>query len=224
MNGCAAPPDKDGDGVADATDACPADAGPTRDDPRAAGCPGAWVAGDLVHILGGVGFASGSADLLHESEAVLDAVASVLARRTDLEKIRVEGHTDGRGGAILNHRLSVKRAERVVAYLVAHGVVASRLDAEGFGADRPIDTNETEAGRATNRRVEFHVTSEAQPAPTSASAAFADLEPAVPPPSTPAVSTPKALAPPAPPSPAAPIMSPPGPALPGASSLDTPGL
>jgi outer membrane protein OmpA-like peptidoglycan-associated protein len=232
MNGCAAPPDKDGDGVADATDACPSDAGPPRDDPHTRGCPGAWVANDVVRILGGVGFASGSADLLHESEGVLDAVAGVLASRTELEKIRVEGHTDGRGGAIMNRRLSMKRAERVVAYLVAHGVAASRLDAAGFGADRPIDTNETEVGRATNRRVEFHVTSETQAAPISASATFADLEPA-PPAAVPSAPSAPAWSP-SPPAPApapTPLLPPPssqipgqGPGLPGTSSLDTPGL
>lgn len=149
--------DFDGDGVPDATDVCRNDPGPARDDVRATGCPAAWVEGDRVRILEQVRFASGSADLLPESTPVLEAIVTVLARRTDITKVRVEGHTDGRGGAVMNRRLSLGRATSVARFLTDHGVLGTRVDAQGIGPDRPIDTNETEPGRATNRRVEFHV-------------------------------------------------------------------
>jgi OOP family OmpA-OmpF porin len=155
--GCARPPDADGDGVPDGTDVCRNAPGPARDDARVTGCPAAWVEGDRVRILEQVRFASGSAELLAESTAVLEAVVGVLTGRADIAKLRVEGHTDGRGGAVMNRKLSLARAAQVARFLTAHGVLAARLDAEGIGPDRPIDTNETEAGRATNRRVEFHV-------------------------------------------------------------------
>lgn len=155
--GCATPPDSDGDGVPDATDVCRNAPGPARDDVRITGCPAAWVEGDRVRILEQVRFTSGSAELLTESTAVLEAVVAVLTGRADITKVRVEGHTDGRGGAVMNRKLSLARAARVARFLTDHGVLAARLDAEGIGPDKPLDTNETEAGRATNRRVEFHV-------------------------------------------------------------------
>lgn len=156
-NGCPAPPDTDGDGLADAGDACPADAGPAREDPGWSGCPLARIDGDLVRILQPMRFASGSAELLPESEPVLAAVATALVAHPELTKIDVEGHTDARGGARRNRELGRQRAEQVVKWLALHAVEGGRLVARGLGADRPIDTNDTEDGRATNRRVELHV-------------------------------------------------------------------
>ena len=59
------------------------------------------------------------------------------------------------GGAAYNQRLSEQRAAAVVAYLVAQGVDAKRLDSVGFGMDKPVASNDSEAGRAQNRRVEI---------------------------------------------------------------------
>lgn len=65
----------------------------------------------------------------------------------------IEGHTDSRGGAAYNLKLSQRRAESVKAYLVKHfGIDASRLDAKGYGLTKPIADNKTEAGRQKNRR------------------------------------------------------------------------
>jgi outer membrane protein OmpA-like peptidoglycan-associated protein len=72
-----------------------------------------------------------------------------------VKKIRIEGHTDNKGKPDHNKDLSKRRALAVKAYLVKKGIAESRLDAEGFGQDKPIADNKTEAGRAKNRRVEF---------------------------------------------------------------------
>jgi uncharacterized repeat protein (TIGR01451 family) len=89
------------------------------------------------------------------SNAVLDHVAAVLVARPEITTVRVEGHTDNRGGVEHNQDLSQRRAAAVVRYLVDKGVARDRLDAVGFGETRPIADNATDQGRATNRRVEF---------------------------------------------------------------------
>ncbi len=98
-------------------------------------------------------FATGSADIQPDSFPTLDSFIEILsANKVD---VTIEGHTDSSGGAILNQNLSQGRARSVLNYLVANGVDESRLDAQGFGADRPVADNESEEGRALNRRIEF---------------------------------------------------------------------
>jgi outer membrane protein OmpA-like peptidoglycan-associated protein len=72
-------------------------------------------------------------------------------------RIQIEGHTDNTGEAAHNQRLSTDRAEAVQKYLLDRDIAADRLKAVGFGQDRPIASNETEKGRASNRRVEFNL-------------------------------------------------------------------
>jgi OmpA-OmpF porin, OOP family len=72
--------------------------------------------------------------------------------------VRVEAHTDNKGPARRNLRLSKDRAAAVARYLMARGIDASRVSSEGYGESRPIDDNRTRAGRAQNRRVEFVIT------------------------------------------------------------------
>ena len=67
----------------------------------------------------------------------------------------VEGHTDNQGNAAANLALSERRATSVVAWLAAHGDIASRLSAKGFGQTEPVADNSTDDGRAKNRRVEL---------------------------------------------------------------------
>jgi len=67
----------------------------------------------------------------------------------------VEGNTDNQGNATANQTLSEKRAQSVVAWLTAHGVLAARLTAKGFGQTKPVADSSTEDGRAKNRRVEL---------------------------------------------------------------------
>ena len=105
-------------------------------------------------VLEGVRFETGSAALTAGSEAALAEVAALLRERPSL-RVRVEGHTDSAGSADANRRLSERRARAVRDRLVASGVEGSRLEAVGVGADRPVASNATEAGRRQNRRVEL---------------------------------------------------------------------
>ena len=105
-------------------------------------------------VLDGVRFETGSATLTAASRAVLDPVAATLRQHAGLQ-LRVEGHTDSAGDAAANRALSERRAAAVVDYLAGAGVERHRLTAVGHGEDRPIASNETEAGRRQNRRVEL---------------------------------------------------------------------
>jgi outer membrane protein OmpA-like peptidoglycan-associated protein len=101
-------------------------------------------------------FKTARAEIEDRSFALLDTVADVLGAHSEL-KIQVEGHTDSQGDAGYNKTLSQQRAESVVAYLVKKGIDKSRLTARGFGKDKPIADNNTEEGRAQNRRVVFAI-------------------------------------------------------------------
>lgn len=116
---------------------------------------GAVLTATQVEINQSVQFATNEARLLPESFGILDEVVDVLIRNPALVKLRVEGHTDQVGTAERNDALSAARAEAVRAYLVEKGVAAERLLAVGFGFQKPVASNATEAGRARNRRVQF---------------------------------------------------------------------
>ncbi len=100
-------------------------------------------------------FATNSAVIVPGSAGLLDALAN--AARGCSGTLRVEGHTDSRGFPEANKVLSMARAQAVRAALVARGVPAAQLQAQGFGADSPVADNATNAGRAQNRRIEFRV-------------------------------------------------------------------
>jgi len=102
-------------------------------------------------------FATGSAEILPASFGLLDEIAAIFKDNPQIEVVDIEGHTDSTGGAALNRKLSKARAESVRAYLVKKGVAGKRLVAKGFGPDRPIGDNQTDAGREQNRRVEFNI-------------------------------------------------------------------
>ena len=157
-NGCP-DPDRDKDGIKNEDDACPDEAGKPDPDPKRNGCPKAFVQAGQIKILDQVKFKTNSADILpgKDSEEVLVAVLDVLKAHAEIKKVRVEGHTDNKGSAALNRKLSANRAASVVKWLVSHGIDAARLTSAGFGPDKPIDDNKTEAGRRQNRRVEFHI-------------------------------------------------------------------
>ncbi len=157
-NGCP-DPDRDKDTVLNEQDACPDEAGKPDPDPKRNGCPKAFVQAGQIKILDQVKFKTNSAQIDgKESDEVLQAVKKVLTDHPEIKKIRVEGHTDNRGGAALNRKLSAARAASVVKWLVgAGGIDAARLTSAGFGPDKPIDDNKTEPGRRNNRRVEFHI-------------------------------------------------------------------
>ncbi len=139
--------DSDGDGVIDRLDQCPGTRAGAKVD--AVGCEVAEVI-----TLRGVNFATNSARLTPGSTKTLDAAAATLLKRGDV-KTEVAGHTDDRGSAARNQTLSQQRAEAVVKYLISKGVNPANLTARGYGEDRPVADNKTEAGRAENRRVEL---------------------------------------------------------------------
>ena len=101
-----------------------------------------------------VNFAFDSAELRPQAEETLDEVARRLREHTEVS-IRIEGHTDSVGSAQYNQGLSERRAESVRDYLASQGIDADRMMAVGYGEERPVATNETDEGRALNRRVEI---------------------------------------------------------------------
>lgn len=100
-------------------------------------------------------FDTNSAELRPSSAEVLEEIATMLRERPELSLL-VEGHTDDEGGFQHNMELSRERAAAVKAYLVEeHGVDATRLETIGLGPSQPVTSNDTERGRAENRRVEL---------------------------------------------------------------------
>ena len=159
-NGCPPDPDRDKDGIPNDLDACPDTPGPKNADPKKNGCPAAAIVGKRIVILEQVKFATGSAAILPASNETLTAVLDVLKQHPEIQHLRVEGHTDNVGGPADNKALSRRRAASVATWLVQHGIEQARMSSEGFGLERPIDTNDTPLGRQNNRRVEFHIDEE----------------------------------------------------------------
>lgn len=154
-------PDRDGDLIPDAQDACPDKPGSPNADKRKHGCPGglAVIEHGQVKILKPVFFAFDKDVILPQSFPTLQAVADVLKATPTIRRLRIEGHTDATGNRFYNIDLSDRRAASVMRWLVQHGIEAARVYSQGFGPDRPIAPNTTIAGRAKNRRVEFHIVS-----------------------------------------------------------------
>ena len=110
----------------------------------------------LLNIPSGVNFAYNSANVEPRFRATLDRVASVLSEYNQ-SYIDVYGHTDSTGSDAYNQGLSERRAVSVADYLSSHGVAPARIATRGFGETQPIESNETEEGRAANRRVEIKI-------------------------------------------------------------------
>lgn len=123
-----------------------------------------------IVILDKVFFEFNKAVIKPESFPLLDEVAGVIITHPDVGRIQVEGHTDDKGKDQYNLDLSQKRAEAVREYLIGKGVEPDRLVAKGFGETRPIADNKTEDGRSQNRRVEFNLIDQVEPAPTDGAA------------------------------------------------------
>jgi OOP family OmpA-OmpF porin len=112
-----------------------------------------------IKIFEQIKFRFNSVELDPASDPIPEAVLRIMKDHADVETVRVEGHTDAKGSAAYNRKLSEGRARSVMKWLVGHGVEAARLTSEGLGMTRPLDTNDTEEGRRNNRRVEFHILS-----------------------------------------------------------------
>lgn len=119
-----------------------------------------------IAILDKVFFEFNKAVILPESFGLLDDVAGVIAAHPEVGRVQVEGHTDNKGNDAYNLKLSQSRADAVRTYMIARGIPPERLVAVGFGESNPIDTNQTDDGRSTNRRVEFNLVDQVTDDPT----------------------------------------------------------
>ena len=117
----------------------------------------AVLRGDKIEILEKVQFETNSSDILEVSFELLDEVADILDQNPKVTKVRIEGHTDSKGRKRSNKKLSQRRANSVRDYLVDKGIDEARFVAKGFGQSKPIADNDTDEGRAENRRVEFNI-------------------------------------------------------------------
>ena len=153
--------DRDEDGVSDADDRCPDVAGVVGRYSGPTGCPRERVVLDeksqSLRILEEVRFETGRAVVEAGSIGVLEEVARMISAHPEIDKVRVEGHTDDVGSQRINLALSQNRAEAVVRQLVDAGVAPARLVALGYGGAKPIADNTSPENRARNRRVVFKV-------------------------------------------------------------------
>ena len=149
-------PDTDGDSILDKDDKCPSVAGIASE----GGCPEV-ISNEaqmgMNAFAEAVLFNTGRASFKAGVTEVLDGMLAIINEYPTAE-FAIKGFTDTIGSASNNLKLSDKRANAVRDYLVENGIAASRLTAEGFGEESPIDTNMNRAGRANNRRVEVKVT------------------------------------------------------------------
>jgi OOP family OmpA-OmpF porin len=155
QNGC--PGDRDDDTIVDPEDACPDNAGPPNEDKSKHGCPAARVEKGQIKIIERIEFKSGSDKILPESFGIMEAVRAILAEHDEITRIAIEGHTDSVGKPESNKKLSQRRAESVMKWLTQKGIKRERLEAQGFGMERPIADNDSDEGKQKNRRVEFHI-------------------------------------------------------------------
>jgi len=113
----------------------------------------------LLLTLGDVVFDAGKASLQPSAMTAIDRLAQLLSVYPE-RSIRIEGHTDAVGDDAANQELSLRRAAAVRDALLARGVDASRIEAVGYGATRPIADNRTESGRQKNRRIDIVLSGE----------------------------------------------------------------
>lgn len=151
--------DADEDGIADVDDKCPKAPGTRGEDPAKIGCPQFIErTASEVKLNKQIDFEFNKATIAKVSFPILDEIAKLLVANPDIKQMRIEGYTDDVGSVTFNKNLSLRRAEAVRDYLVKQGNVApERLRFAGFGPEKPVAPNTTEAGRAKNRRVELHI-------------------------------------------------------------------
>lgn len=150
--------DSDGDGFFDDVDQCVSEPETENGFEDQDGCPDE-LPDDIKRFTGsikGITFDTNKATIRHESLPTLDAAVRLLLQYPDL-RIEIAGHTDNQGKHDHNMQLSKERAESVESYMVGMGVDDSRIETVGHGPDKPVDSNDTRAGRANNRRIEFRV-------------------------------------------------------------------
>lgn len=117
--------------------------------------------GILIVFDDGAMFAVNSDELSAKAKQNLDEMSEILKKYQDTD-ILIEGHTDSTGDEDYNKDLSLRRAKSVDVYLISKGVDSARLTYKGYGETQPIATNDTEEGRAQNRRVDVAITANKQ--------------------------------------------------------------
>ena len=162
--------DNDHDGIKDQRDQCPLQAETFNSFQDEDGCPDQKPStpsavqdehadeGQLLDITERVFFKHNESVLLPKSYPILNQVVQLLTKYPQIQELRVEGHTDDTGTRSKNLKLSKDRAAAVKQYLIAKGITPQRLVSTGYGDTRPIASNDTDAGRALNRRVNFRIT------------------------------------------------------------------
>ncbi|HNS17014.1 MAG TPA: OmpA family protein [Bacteroidales bacterium] len=151
LKGC---PDTDGDGIVDIDDKCPTVAGIVENK----GCPAVKEETQKVfdQALRGINFETAKDVIKVSSYPILDNVVNIMQENPEYN-LEINGHTDSQGDDASNMDLSQRRANAVKKYLTDKGISATRMVAKGFGETLPVESNDTAAGRAQNRRVEFKV-------------------------------------------------------------------
>ncbi|MBU1700811.1 MAG: PorV/PorQ family protein [Candidatus Eisenbacteria bacterium] len=148
--------DNDGDGILDADDTCPGVAEVFNNFQDTDGCPDEKP---IEFPRAYINFKFGTAEISHADPIpVLNDVIRIMNENPEI-RVKITGHTDNIGSDEYNTALSLRRAEAVKAYLVERGIDAGRFVTEGKGESVPVDTNDTDDGRARNRRIEFEVAS-----------------------------------------------------------------
>ena len=153
--------DEDHDGVLDYLDQCPHEDETINGFEDEDGCPDEGPAqivieSGKIQILETIRFRPNSSEIESESYPVMNQIALALRKHNELQHVEIEGHTDNTGPREFNMALSRSRARSVRQYLLSRGGIdPARLTAVGYGPDRPLADNNTEEGRAKNRRVEF---------------------------------------------------------------------
>ncbi|VVN89757.1 OmpA family protein [Pseudomonas fluorescens] len=156
--------DEDDDGVFDRRDRCPDT--PANTPVEHHGCPLPQypvtvkpvepVRAEVIVLRDDVLFAFDKFSLTPSAQSQLDSLMSKL-QNADVVSIKVIGHTDSKGSDAYNQVLSERRASAVADYLLSRGLAPDKLSSEGRGEREPMADNETDAGRAQNRRVELHI-------------------------------------------------------------------
>lgn len=119
--------------------------------------PRVEVRDNKIEIHEKIQFDHNASTIKEASFGLMGEIAAVITKNPQIRKIQIEGHASSEGNAAHNKRLSDARAKSVMKWLVEHGVAADRLAAIGYGIEKPIADNATDAGREQNRRVEFAI-------------------------------------------------------------------
>lgn len=143
------PVDDDGDGVINAADKCP-------NTPAGAKVDGNGCVIEQTLVMRDITFDFDSARLTTNAQRLMENAVAFL-RSDSSARVTIAGHTDNRGSDSYNLKLSRDRANEVRDYLIGYGIEANRLQAVGYGETRPVASNDNEAGREVNRRVEFRI-------------------------------------------------------------------